>query len=229
MSRALALAALVSLAPSAVLAAPPAAPAAETAATQADPTGAHAAIAQAQERLAEIDATITVLQEDADKLNGAAKQKAQDAVASMKAIRDTYRKEVDGVVAQGRQMTAAQLAAVRSALTAPWTQFNQSLDGDVAALKLDVAQRKAIVEARIRAEQAYWQGVITDLQASAANLTAEQRAAIDARIAAVRARAEAAQARLTRLGHAGQTAWAALKQGFINSRQVFDDTYRGTR
>ena len=61
MSRALALAALVALAPSAVLAAPPAAPAAETAATQADPTGAHAAIAQAQERLAEIDATITVL------------------------------------------------------------------------------------------------------------------------------------------------------------------------
>ncbi len=228
--RALALAAVVvALAPAAVLAAPPAAPAPATAVTEADPTGAHAAIAQAQERLAEIDATITVLQEDADKLNGAAKQKAQDAVTSMKAVRDTYRKEVDGVVAQGRQMTAAQLAAVRSALTAPWTQFNQSLDSDVASLKLDVAQRKAIVEARIRAEQTYWQGVITDLQASATNLTAEQRAAIDARIAAVRARAEAAQARLTRLASAGKTAWTALKQGFINSRQVFDDTYHGTR
>ena len=147
----------------------------------------------------------------------------------MKAIRDTYRKEVDGIVAQGRQMTAAQLAAVRSALTAPWTQFNQSLDRDVAQLKLGVAERKAIVEARIKAEQSYWQGVITDLQTSAANLTAEQRAAIDARIAAVTGAGRCRQARLTRLGHAGQTAWAALKQGFVNSRQVFDDTYRGTR
>ncbi len=231
-SRALALAALVvAFAPSALQAAPPAAPVtpAATAAAEPDPTGAHAAIAQAQERLAEIDATISVLQEQSDKLTGAAKQKAQDAVTSLKAIRDTYRKEVDGIVAQGRQMTAAQLAVVRSALTAPWTQFEQSLDRDVAQLKLGVAERKAIVEARIKAEQSYWQGVITDLQTSAANLTAEQRAAIDARIAAVRARAEAAKTRLTRLTHAGQTAWSALKQGFVNSRQVFDDAYRGTR
>ena len=222
------------LAPSLALAAPPAAataaaaPAAD-AATTSDPAGAHAAIAQAQERLAEIDATITVMQEQADKADAAARQKARDAVAALKGIRDTYKKELDEVVARGRQMTADQLAVARSALTAPWTQFQQALDQDVRNLKLDVAQRKAIVEARIRAEQSYWQGVIADLQATAANLTAEQRAAIDARITAVRAHAEAAKSRLARLARAGQTAWSALKQGLVNSRQVFDDTYRGTR
>ena len=196
-------------------------------AASADPVGAHAAIAQAQERLAEIDATISVLQEDADKVQGAARQRAHDAVASLRTIRETYRKEIDGVVAQGRQMTADQLTAVRAALTAPWTQFEQALDQDVAAVKLDANQRKALVEARIKAEQAYWQTVITDLQASATALTAEQRAAIDARIARVRARADEAQTRLTKLGHAGQSAWSALKQGFVNSRQIFDDTYHG--
>lgn len=227
--RALAVAAaLVALATSAAHAAPPA-PAMAPAADLADPTGAHAAIAQAQERLAEIDATITVLQEDADKVDGAAKQKAHDAVTALKAIRDTYRKEIDGVVAQGRQMTAAQLSAVRAALTAPWTQFEQALDQDVGLFRLDVGQRKAIVEARIRAEQSYWQGVIADLKTAATSLTAEQRAAIDARIGAVTARAQAAQTRLTRLSHAGQTAWSALRQGFVNSRAVFDETYRGTR
>ena len=219
------------LAPTVALAAPPAPAAAPAtdAATTSDPAGAHAAIAQAQERLAEIDATITVMQEQADKADAAARQKARDAVAALKGIRDTYKKELDEVVARGRQMTADQLAVARSALTAPWTQFQQALDQDVRNLKLDVAQRKAIVEARIKAEQSYWQGVIADLQASAANLTAEQRAAIDARIAAVRAHAEAAKARLTRLARAGQTAWSALKQGLVNSRQVFDETYRGTR
>jgi len=198
-------------------------------AASTDAVGAHAAIAQAQERLAEIDATITVLQEDADKVQGAARQRAHDAVASLRTLRETYRKEVDGVVAQGRQMTADQLTAVRAALTAPWTQFEQALDQDVAAVKLDATQRKALVEARIKAEQAYWQTVITDLQASASALTAEQRAAIDARIARVRARADEAQARLTKLAHAGQSAWSVLKQGFVNSRQIFDETYRGTR
>lgn len=220
-------AALGALTPSLALAAAPTPAAA--AATTSDPAGAHAAIAQAQERLAEIDATITVMQEQADRADAAARQKARDAVAALKGIRDTYKKELDGVVARGRQMTADQLAVARSALTAPWTQFEQTLDGDVRDLKLDVAQRKAIVEARIRAEQAYWQDVISDLQTAAATLTAEQRAAIDARITAVRARAAAATARLSRLSQAGQTAWSALKQGLVNSRQVFDETYRGTR
>ena len=198
-------------------------------AEQTDPVGAHAAIAQAKERLAEMDATITVLQENADKVDGAARQQAHDAVAALRAIRETYHDEIDGVLAQGRQMTSDQLAMARTALAAPWTQFDHAVDQDVASIKLDAAQRKALVEARIRAEQAYWQSVITDLQASATNLTAEQRAAIDVRIAAVRARADAAQLRLTRLSHAGQTAWSALKQGFVNSRHIFDETYRTTQ
>ena len=193
-----------------------------------DPVGAHAAIAQAQERLAEIDATISVLQDDADKADGAARQKARDAVASLRTIRETYRKEIDGVVAQGREMTTAQLAMARTALTAPWVQFEQALDQDVTAVKLDAEQRKALVQARIKAEQTYWQTVITDLQATAAGLTAEQRAAIDARIARVRAHAEEAQMRLTKLGNASQSAWSALKQGLVSSRQILEQGYRNT-
>ena len=180
-----------------------------------DPVGAHAAIAQAQDRLAEIDATISVLQDEADKADGAARQKARDAVASLRTIRETYRKELDGVVAQGRDMTTAQLAMARTALTAPWTQFEQVLDQDVAAIRLDADQRKALVEARIRAEQTYWQGV-----------AAEQRAAIDARIARVKAHAEEAQLRLTKLSRASQSAWSALKQGLVSSRQILEDGYR---
>ncbi len=191
-----------------------------------DPVGAHATIAQAQERLAEIDATISVLQDEADKANGAVRQKAHDAVASLRTIRETYRKELDGVVAQGREMTAAQLSMAKTALTAPWTQFEQALDQDVTSIRLDANQRKALVEARIKAEQTYWQGVVSDLQAAAAGLTAEQRAAIDARIARVRAHAEEAQLRLTRLSNASQSAWSALKQGLVSSRQILEQGYR---
>ncbi len=193
-----------------------------------DPVGAHAAIAQAQERLAEIDATISVLQDEADKADGAVRQKAHDAVASLRTIRETYRKELDGVVAQGREMTAAQLAMARTALTAPWTQFEQTLDQDVTAIRLDAGQRKALVEARIRAEQTYWQSVVADLQASAAGLTAEQRAAIDARIARVKAHADEAQMRLTKLSRASQSAWSTLKQGLVSSRQILEQAYRNT-
>lgn len=218
------------VAPAAALALPIArAPAAEAlirVAATTDPVGAHAAIAQAQERLAEIDATISVLQDEADKADGAVRQKAHDAVASLRTIRETYRKELDGVVAQGREMTAAQLAMARTALTAPWTQFEQVLDQDVATIRLGAEQRKALVLARIRAEQTYWQGVVTDLQASAAGLTAEQRAAIDVRIARVKAHAEEAQMRLTKLGRTTQSAWSALKQGLVSSRQIFEEGYR---
>ncbi len=190
-----------------------------------DPVGAHAAIEQAKERLSEIDATISALEADADKLDSAGRQRVHDAVATLRTIRETYRKEIDGVVAQGRQLTADQIAVARTALAAPWTQFERDLDQDVAAIKLDAGQRKALVEARIRAEQAYWHGVMADLTSSATNLTAEQRAAIDIRIARVKARADEAQTRLTRLAHAGRGAWSALKKGLIDSRQIFEDTY----
>ena len=195
-------------------------------AAAADPLGAHDAIAQAQERLAEIDATITVLQETADKVDGAARQRAHDAVAALRTIRETYRKEIDGVVAQGRDMTVGQIAVAKAALTAPWTQFEQALDRDVAEIKLDAAQRKALVEARIKAEQGYWQSVVSDLQTSASALTVEQRAAIDARIGKVKARIDETQTRLTKLSHASQNAWSVLKQGLTHSRQIFDETYR---
>ena len=92
---------------------------------------------------------------------------ARDAVASLRTIRETYRKELDGVVAQGRADDRCPAChGTRTALTAPWTQFEQALDQDVAAIRLDANQRKALVEARIRAEQTYWQCVVTDLQAT---------------------------------------------------------------
>ena len=218
-SRAVAVAVLIAGAalPAATRAAEP-----QASASSADPVGAHAAIAQAEERLAEMDATITVLQDDADRADAAVRQRAHDAVESLRTIRETYRKEIDGVVAKGREMTAGQIAVAKTALEAPWTQFERALDGDVVAIKLGVDQRKALITARLEAEQAYWQKVMGDLQASAKDLTAEQRAAIDARIARVKARADEAQARITRLSHATQSAWATLKKGFITSRQVFE-------
>ncbi|HEX4767521.1 MAG TPA: hypothetical protein VH414_14710 [Lichenihabitans sp.] len=205
--------------------APSPAPIALAAAPAADPVGAHAAIEQARERLSEIDATISALEADADKLDSAGRQRVHDAVATLRTIRETYRKEIDGVVAQGRQLTADQITVARAALAAPWTQFERDLDQDVAAIKLDAGQRKALIEARIRAEQAYWQGVMADLKSSATNLTAEQQAAIDSRIARVKARADEAQTRLTKLAHAGHGAWSALKRGFVDSRRIFEDTY----
>ena len=198
---------------------------AAAAASAADPLGAHAAIAQAEEHLAEMDATISVLQEDADKADAAVRQRAHDAVASLRTIRETYRKEIDGVVAKGREMTADQIAMAKTALAAPYVQFERTLDGDVAAIKLGVDQRKALIQARLEAEQAYWQKVMADLKTTAKDLTAEQRAAIDARIARVQARVDEAKSRLGRLTHATQSAWSALKQGFISSRRAFEADY----
>ena len=199
------------------------------AAAPADPVGAHAAIAQAQERLAEMDATISVLQDDSDKVDAAVRQKAHDDVTALKTVRDTYKHEIDGVVAQGRQMTADQLRTARTALEAPYKQFDAAVDADVAQFKLDAAGRKAVIEARLKAEQTYWLGVAADLQTKAADLTAEQRDAVEARVAAVKARAAAAGARVTKLSTATRTAWSALKQGFANSRQILTDAYAPNR
>ncbi len=176
-----------------------------------------------------MDATISVLQDDSDKVDAAARQKAHDAVVALKAVRDGYRNQIATVAAQARQMTADQLRTARAALEAPYKQFDAATDAAVAQFKLDVAQRKAVVEARLKAEQSYWLGVAADLQGKVVDLTAEQRDAVEARIAAVKGRAAAAQARLVKLQTAGRTAWSALKQGFISSGRILTDAYTSER
>jgi hypothetical protein len=196
---------------------------------KADPLGAHAAIEWAKARLSEIDATMATLEEDAGKLHEDARKRADEIISKLQADREAYRTKIEGILADGRQQTESMVAETRAGLEARWSEFERDLEGYLTTINSEIALRKAVFQARMKAEETYWRQTIADLKASASSVAAERRAALDARIAAVQAEADAAKARLAKLQQAGGDAWSALRDGLAEARGVFDKTQEAVR
>ena len=196
---------------------------------KADPLGAHAAIEWAKARLLEIDATVATLEEGASKLRDDARKRGDEIISKLRATREAYGAKIDGALADGRQQTESMVAETRAALEAQWSAFERELEGYLTTVNSEIALRKEVFQARMKAEEAYWRKTIADLKASASSVATERRASLEARIAAVQAEADAAKARLAKLQLAGGDAWSALRDGLAEARGVFDKTYEAVR
>lgn len=196
---------------------------------QTDPMGAHAAIALEMARLSEIDATIAALEKDASKLDSDARARADATLQKLRATREAYRAAIEGALADSRQMTEEQIAQTRTALDERWNEFERDVEGYFATVNSEIAVQKVVFQARLEAEQLYWQQEIADLKASATTVAAEQRAAIEAKIADLQAQANSAKERLTKLQQAGNEAWSALRDGLADAHLLFDKTYDAIR
>lgn len=196
---------------------------------QPDPTGAHGAIDWAQGQLSEMDATIKTLEDNASKLDADARKRADETLQTLRASRDAYRAKIDATLADARQQTDAQIADTRAALEARWNDFERDLGGYLDKINTQVTLRQDVLDARVKAEELYWQQTIAELKTSASSVAAEQRAAIDAEIAQLQADADAAKAKLAKLEQAGNEASSALQDGLAEARKLFDKTQDAVR
>jgi hypothetical protein len=192
---------------------------------QPAPAESHPALDWAKARLAEINAAITALEDKSRTLADDARKRADDALRQLRATRDAYSARIDAFVADGRQKTATDLADARAALDARWTAFEDDLGGYFGTAKSDVAARKAVFQARVTAEEAYWRQSIAGLKASAETVAAEHRPAVDAKIAALQADADAGGEKLAALQQDAGDAWSKLQDGLTDARQAFDKDY----
>ncbi len=190
---------------------------------QAQP--AHAAIGWAKERLSEIDATITTLEEDSRKLDSDARARADATLQKLRTTRDAYRAEVERAAADTGQKTQAQIAETRAALEKRWNEFELGVGQYLTSVNSEVGIRRAVFQARLEAEQRSWAQAIDDLKKSATSAAAQQRAAIDAQITQLGVQADTAKARLAKLEQAGNETWSALRDSLADARGVFDKTY----
>lgn len=202
-------------------------------ATQDDPSLARQAIEWSQDRLAELDVSISILERDAARLQGEARAQAEEALKTLRERRDAYRTKADEAAASARSWTDAQVAEARRSLDENWTAFQTARDEYLEAAKADLSTRRAILEAELEARQKAWQASIDGLKADAAKLAADQRAAIDARIADLNATIDDAKAeartRIGRLQDASSEAWETAKQGYADAQQLFLDNYASIR
>lgn len=222
---------IASALPPTALAAPPRAPGPAIVLAQAQPDApvANPTIAWAQARLSEIDAAIMTLDVATRALATDARKRADAALATLRASQADFRASIEAIVADRRKTTEAQLADARATLESKWSDFERDLDSYLSSTDAGVALRKAVIEAREKAEEVYWQQAITALKNAEATVAAERRPAIDAAIAALQSYADAAKAKLAKLQQAGSDAWAAFQDGLADARRAFDKAYDGVQ
>ncbi|MGA0565165.1 hypothetical protein ACO2RV_22190 [Ancylobacter sp. VNQ12] len=197
--------------------------------TQDNPSLARQAVGWSQDRLAELDATIVVLEKEAAKLQGDARAKADATMKALREKRDAYRTKADEAATNAKSWTDTQVAEARKSLDENWAAFQTARDEYLESAKADLATRRAILEAELEARQKAWQKSIDDLKPDAGKLAADQRAAVDTRIAALKAQADEAKARAARLQDASAQAWETTKKSYADAQQLFFDTYASIR
>lgn len=190
-----------------------------------DQGGANPTVAWAQARLSEIDAAITTLDVATRTLTSEARKQADDVLRKLRASRDAFATTIEGLASDARQRTEAEVAQARAALDAKWGEFERDLDAYLATSTTAASLRTAVLQARDRAEELYWQQAIAALKTAETTVAAERRSAIDQAIAALQSYADAAHARLAKLQQAGSDAWTAMQTGLADARRAFDKAY----
>ena len=198
-------------------------------ASQGQPSSARQAIQWSQDRLTEFDATIAALEQDAARLQGDARVRAETALNQLRDKRDAYRTQADEAVANARTWTDSQVTEARKSLDENWTAFQTAIDEYLETTKADLTSRQAVLEAELEARRKAWQNSIEELRAKADKLAGEQRSTIKARIDALSAQADQAKARIGRLQDASGKAWTTAKKSSAEAQQLFSDTYASIR
>jgi len=194
-----------------------------------DTSVSRQAIEWSQERLAELDATIAILEKNAAELQGRARAKADASLKQLRDTRDAYRTKLQETLDNSRTWTEAQMAAGRKALDDGWTTFRSETEAYLADVQADFATRKAVLTAQIEVRQKALQDSVESLKADAGKLAKSQRAAIESRIAALDTQVEEAKARLTRLKEASSDSWESAKQSYADVQKRISETYLSIR
>jgi hypothetical protein len=169
----------------------------------------------AKERIDEMDATLTSLEDKAAQLKADARDKANQVLASLRKIRDDFRDTV-------KKQAAANEAAWKSAkaqLESEWTVFQGEVSKNIESFGKQVEHQQAIFRSQADAQLKAWRDAANQLGADAKSFAAERRSELEA--AAKRMDADAAQAE-EKLRKASSESWSALMTALNETRAAFD-------
>lgn len=183
---------------------------------------AHVSIEWAKSRLDEMDVTLSSLEEKLGDLKSESRAEAERAIATMREHRDALKQDIE----EKSQAGEADFQEMKTAVESRWTAFEAGVQQWMDAAGEQVADRKAMFDARAAAQLRAWQAMIDNLEASAKGVAADRKQEIDAAVAAIRADADAAKVRLEALKQSGEESWTALSGALAESRAAFDRASR---
>jgi hypothetical protein len=194
-----------------------------------NPSLARETIAWSQDRLAELDAAIAVLEKDAAKRNGEARAKAEAVLKELHGKRDAYRLQSEQAAANAKAWTDAQAAGAHKSLDKSWNESQAEVAKYLDSTKADLATRREVLDAELKVRQDSWRKSINELRDDAGKLNDQERAAAEARIDKLNAQIDELNTKMGRLQGASRESWNAVSKNYAQAQQLFSNTYASIR
>jgi hypothetical protein len=172
----------------------------------------------AKERIDEMDAVLTSMQNRASQVTGESRAAADRLVSDLRSRRDAFQNNM-------RQQAEAGEAAwvqARAKLESDWSAFQADVKKYVENFGQQMKQQQTTFQDIAAAQLKAWREAADRFQAAAADLTADRRARMEATVQQMKADASAAEANFQKLAKAGTESWAALSAALTDSRAAFD-------
>jgi F0F1-type ATP synthase delta subunit len=175
-----------------------------------------------KERIDEMDATLASFEAKADQIRADSRAKADQLMADMKNQRDAFQATLTNLA----NASGSARERMKAQLSSQWKKFEAQVQTyiDTVGKQIELQQVtfRNVADAQLKA----WHEAANKFRDTAAKLTTERRARIDAAIKITQANASEAEARLQKLRQAGNESWAALSEALGESRKAFDRANR---
>jgi hypothetical protein len=181
-------------------------------------TYAHYFSSWVNERLAEIDATLTSVEGGLGALRADARKQAEKAVWEIRAQRDVFREAARKQQYEGE----APWAKAKTALDANWISFEAIVQQYMIEARQNAAQQESTFKTRAEAQRKAWQETMDALGGKVTTYAAGKKQDLDAALGYLKAEADSARSKLETNQKAGEQSWGAFKTALEESRTAFD-------
>lgn len=188
-------------------------------------SSAHFFLSWAKERIDEMDATLTSLENKSAQMQVDTRVKADQFIAEMKKKRDEFEAAVTKLAEAGE----ATAEGAKARLETEWRTFEGETRKYLETFGAGFEQQQAVFQSQVTAQLNAWRDTADKLQAAAKEFAVERRREIDATVSRMKTDAATAETKLQDLARAGTESWSALNSALSETRATFDRANQAAR
>lgn len=183
----------------------------------------HETVAWAKQRLDDVDAIISQIENTAGRLAEGARKESDAALVRLSQSRAKLQKYYDDLRSDTDALKRST-KKIQDGLDAEWVEVEAAFRSFLSAVQDQAEMAHDVVVARAQAQRQSWETSMKDLRAHAEDAVEKARGDLDAAIKRLSEEAERFQARIGKVKDAGDESWTAVKAGLAEAKTVHDRT-----
>ncbi|MBR1040717.1 hypothetical protein JQ593_18100 [Bradyrhizobium viridifuturi] len=183
----------------------------------------HETVAWAKQRLDDVDAIISQIENTAGRLAEGARKESDAALIRLKESRAKLQKYYDDLRTDADALKRGT-KKIQDAFDAEWVEVEAAFRSFLSTVQNQAETAHDVVIARARAQRQSWETSMKDFRAQAEDAVEKARGELDTAINRLSEQADRFQARIGKAKDAGDESWTAVKAGLAEAKTVHDRT-----